>query len=59
VPIVRVPWLGPGILMKALDAGAYGVARARVALGYRFVTLESDARLLSAGSQELLGAMRA
>ena len=24
-PIVRVPWLEPGILMKALDAGAYGV----------------------------------
>jgi hypothetical protein len=23
VPIVRVPWLEPGILMKALDAGAY------------------------------------
>src|SRR6195952_4282952 len=25
VPIVRVPWLEPGILMKTLDAGAYGV----------------------------------
>jgi len=25
VPIVRVPWLEPGILMKALDAGAYGL----------------------------------
>ncbi len=25
VPVVRVPWLEPGILMKALDAGAYGV----------------------------------
>ena len=24
-PIVRVPWNEPGILMKALDAGAYGV----------------------------------
>jgi len=24
-PIVRVPWLDPGIVMKALDAGAYGV----------------------------------
>jgi 4-hydroxy-2-oxoheptanedioate aldolase len=23
VPVVRVPWLEPGILMKALDAGAY------------------------------------
>ena len=25
VPIVRVPWLEPGILMKVLDAGAYAV----------------------------------
>jgi 4-hydroxy-2-oxoheptanedioate aldolase len=25
VPVVRVPWLAPGILMKVLDAGAYGV----------------------------------
>jgi 4-hydroxy-2-oxoheptanedioate aldolase len=24
-PLVRVPWLEPGTLMKALDAGAYGV----------------------------------
>ena len=24
-PVVRVPWLEPGILMKTLDAGAYGV----------------------------------
>ncbi len=25
MPIVRVPWLAPGILMKALDAGARGI----------------------------------
>jgi 4-hydroxy-2-oxoheptanedioate aldolase len=25
VPFVRVPWNEPGIIMKALDAGAYGV----------------------------------
>lgn len=25
VPMVRVPWLEPGVIMKALDAGAYGV----------------------------------
>ena len=25
VPVVRVPWLEPGIWMKTLDAGAYGV----------------------------------
>ena len=25
MPLVRVPWLDPGIIMKSLDAGAYGV----------------------------------
>jgi 4-hydroxy-2-oxoheptanedioate aldolase len=25
VPLARVPWLEPGIIMKVLDAGAYGV----------------------------------
>lgn len=25
VPLVRVPWLDPGVIMKTLDAGAYGV----------------------------------
>ena len=25
VPLVRVPWLEPGIIMKVLDAGAYWV----------------------------------
>ncbi len=25
MPLVRVPWLEPGIIMKSLDAGAYGV----------------------------------
>lgn len=25
VPMVRVPWLEPGIIMKAMDGGAYGV----------------------------------
>ena len=24
-PLVRVPWLDPGAIMKALDAGAYGI----------------------------------
>ena len=24
-PMARVPWLEPGIIMKALDAGAYGI----------------------------------
>ncbi len=39
--------------------GVPAVARARIALGFDFVTLGSDARLLSAGSQELLKAIRA
>ncbi|MDT6942418.1 aldolase/citrate lyase family protein [Brucella pseudogrignonensis] len=25
VPLIRVPWLDPALIMKALDAGAYGV----------------------------------
>ena len=25
VPLARVPWLEPGIIMKSLDAGAYGI----------------------------------
>ena len=38
--------------------GRADVAKARIALGYRFVTISSDARLLAAGSQEILSAMR-
>ena len=33
-------------------------ARARIAKGFRFVTVSSDARLLAAGSQDVLAAMR-
>ncbi len=39
--------------------GRPDVARARIAKGFRFVTVSSDARILAAGSQELLQAMRA
>ena len=45
-------------VVAGIHNGRADVARARIALGYRFVTLGSDARLLAAGSQELLGAMR-
>ena len=38
--------------------GVASGALARIAMGYRFVTLSSDARLLAAGSQQLLAAMR-
>ena len=46
-------------VVAGIHNGRADVARARVALGFRFVTLGSDARLLAAGSQDLLGAMRA
>ncbi len=45
-------------VVAGIHNGRADVARARVGLGFRFVTLGSDARLLAAGSQELLGAMR-
>lgn len=41
VPLVRVPWLDPGDIMKALDAGAYGVICPMVN------TAEDAARLVS------------
>ena len=39
--------------------GVPDVALARIAKGFRFVTLGSDARLLAAGSQQTLSKMRA
>jgi len=46
-------------VVAGIHNGRVDVARARVALGYRFVTLGTDSRLLAAGSPQLLGAMRA
>jgi 4-hydroxy-2-oxoheptanedioate aldolase len=46
-------------LQAGIHNGRPDVARARVAKGFRFVTVSSDARLLAAGSQDLLAAMRA
>jgi 4-hydroxy-2-oxoheptanedioate aldolase len=46
-------------VIAGIHNGRPDVARARVAMGYRFVTLGSDARLLASGSQQLLSAMRA
>jgi 4-hydroxy-2-oxoheptanedioate aldolase len=46
-------------IVAGIHNGRPDVAKARVAKGFRFVTLGSDARILAAGSQELLGAMRA
>jgi 4-hydroxy-2-oxoheptanedioate aldolase len=45
-------------VVAGIHNGRIDVARAREALGYRFLTLGSDARLLATGSQQLLGAMR-
>jgi len=45
-------------LMAGVHNGVPEVARARIAKGFRFVTVSSDARLLAAGSQQVLAAMR-
>lgn len=45
-------------VVAGVHCGRADVAAARVALGYRFVTVGSDTRLLATGSQELLAAMR-
>ena len=45
-------------LQAGIHNGRPDVARARVAKGFRFVTVSSDARIMAAGSQELLAAMR-
>jgi 4-hydroxy-2-oxoheptanedioate aldolase len=45
-------------VMAGIHNGRADVARARIAQGFRFVTVGSDARMLAAASQELLQAMR-
>jgi len=45
-------------VVAGIHNGVPRVARARVQMGFRFVTLSSDARMMAAGSQELLSAMR-
>jgi 4-hydroxy-2-oxoheptanedioate aldolase len=46
-------------LVAGIHNGTPDVALARVAKGFRFVTVSSDARLLAAGSQQILARMRA
>ena len=46
-------------LRAGVHNGRPDVALARAAKGFRFVTVSSDARMLAAGSQQILGAMRA
>lgn len=45
-------------IQAGVHNGRPDTALARIAKGFRFVTVSSDARILAAGSQELLGAMR-
>jgi len=46
-------------VVAGVHNGRADTARARSAKGFRFVTLTSDARLLAAGSQQMLSDMRA
>ena len=46
-------------LQAGIHNGAPEFALARSAKGFRFVTVSSDARILAAGSQQILGRMRA
>lgn len=46
-------------LVAGVHNGRPDVALARVAKGFRFVTVASDARILASGSQDILKAMRA
>jgi 4-hydroxy-2-oxoheptanedioate aldolase len=45
-------------VVAGVHNGRTDVAKARIAMGFRFVTVSSDARILAAGSQQLLGEMR-
>ncbi|WP_298232248.1 aldolase/citrate lyase family protein [uncultured Azohydromonas sp.] len=46
-------------VVAGIHNGRTDVALARIAKGFQFVTVSSDARLLAAGSQQILSAMRA
>jgi 4-hydroxy-2-oxoheptanedioate aldolase len=46
-------------VVAGVHNGVPEVALARVAKGFRFVTVASDARLMAAGSQQVLSKMRA
>jgi 4-hydroxy-2-oxoheptanedioate aldolase len=46
-------------VVAGIHNGTPDAALARAAKGFRFVTIGSDARLLAAGSQQILGRMRA
>ena len=58
VPLVRVPWLEPGILMKVLDAGAYGVICPMISTGEEAERLVSACRYPPQGGRSF-GPIRA
>lgn len=58
VPMVRVPWLEPGILMKMLDAGAYGVICPMISTGEEAERLVSACRYPPQGGRSF-GPIRA
>ena len=45
-------------VVAGIHNGRSDVAKARIARGFRFVTVSSDARLIAAGSQQVLSEMR-
>jgi len=45
-------------VVAGIHNGSPEAARARVARGFRFVTIGSDARLMAAGAQQVLASMR-
>ncbi|HLS69379.1 MAG TPA: aldolase/citrate lyase family protein [Kiloniellales bacterium] len=58
VPMVRVPWLEPGILMKTLDAGAYGIICPMISTGEAAEQLVSACRYPPRGGRSF-GPIRA
>jgi 4-hydroxy-2-oxoheptanedioate aldolase len=58
VPMARVPWLEPGIIMKALDAGAYGIICPMINTGEAAALLASYVRYPPLG-QRSFGPTRA
>lgn len=58
VPLVRVPWLEPGPIMKALDAGAYGIICPMVNTAEEAARFVSYAKYVPVG-QRSFGPVRA
>jgi 4-hydroxy-2-oxoheptanedioate aldolase len=46
-------------LVAGIHNGSPEAAARRIAMGFQFVTISSDARLMAAGSQQVLSTLRA